>query len=73
MEGGDPAPLLGTHGATPILRSPVLKRNGHVGGNPTKAMRMIKGLEHLLYEERLKELGLFTLEKRSSGENVVNL
>lgn len=56
----------------PHYKTDGLTRESHAQGHKDqKTIKMIKGLEYLSYKEKLKELGVFSLEKEAQ-RNLIN-
>ncbi|KAJ7415625.1 hypothetical protein BTVI_37783 [Pitangus sulphuratus] len=72
VDGGDPAPLLSSGEASPGALCPDIGalaqvKHGAPEVTPVDGYKDDEGLKHLSYEERLRVMGMFSLEMTERG------
>lgn len=75
-DGSDASSVLSTGKTRPGVLGPVLgapvQGHEHTGDSPASMHKMIKEMEHLSSQERMRERGLFTLEKKRLRGELIN-
>lgn len=54
----------------PVWGFPVQERHGHTGASAVESNQDGQGPEHMMYTERMQELGVFSLMDRSFSGDV---
>lgn len=72
-ERSDPAPLSPGRASPGVICAAPQYKADIPGVSPVEEKKMIKGLKNLSYEERMRDLGLFSLAKRKLRGDLIKV